>query len=454
MFGLACAAMAGAAMALASAARGQEAPRSPAGQSGGVEVQLGPPPAPSTGGSADAPSDRADTRSPQLVAATSDALQVLSRDILATRLAPDVTVGRLLAHTGGTNALLQRLQNAEQRGGTRWRNDETVEIILEVPGRDVADLVKKAADGDPDEVKRLLSLTSLDRALNDMRRRTFAAVGMSMGARELAGLRPPAHVAAWRTVSDKERINALLAAKQTAVTRVVRSLRPIDLGGDQTVGDALDKPGVGDKVRGWVGTRPVTTVEFRDNLDVRVALAAGPEELWPVLEQAMKAQHLGPAADDAKGWKRLEKQVLELMAPAVGTSTAVADKPAAAVGVAGPVGVPAPAAGPPLVPPIPPAWVVQQLDADGVARGGDVKTVGLAEADALANLRAQVNALPLGKLTLGDAAGRDPAVARAVNRAVNRAPPTKIDYGDRGTVRVRLTLDLQRLWEELNVAER
>ena len=98
--------------AAASAARGQSQP------------QTRPEPA---ADSRAAPSP--DPRRAQIDAATADALQALRREILTTPLVGNLTVRQLLNRTAGGEQLLRRIDNAEQRGGTRWRDDQTCEVL-------------------------------------------------------------------------------------------------------------------------------------------------------------------------------------------------------------------------------------------------------------------------------------------------------------------------------------
>src|SRR5688572_33284273 len=88
------------------------------------------------GAEARAEAARNDARRAQLAAAHADAVQSLRQDTLATPLAGDFTVRQFLHRTGGTDAFVQRLQSAELRGGTRWRSDDIVEIMLQLPGAD------------------------------------------------------------------------------------------------------------------------------------------------------------------------------------------------------------------------------------------------------------------------------------------------------------------------------
>jgi hypothetical protein len=55
-------------------------------------------------------------------------------------------------------------------------------------------------------------------------------------------------------------------------------------------------------------------------------------------------------------------------------------------------------------------------------------------------------------MTVNDAAAKDPAIARALDRAMLRARVYKVDYGAEGDVTVRMTIDARDVWEEISNA--
>jgi hypothetical protein len=409
-----------------------------------------PPPVSATSFAGSRPADgrtASDARRAQVEAATEDAIDILRRDVLAASLAPDLTVQQFLNRTGGTDNLLRQLDNAEQRGGTRWRGDDACEVLLEIPGAQVADTLTKIAT---DKSKTSgVSLDSLKRGLADLRGRTFSALGVSVGADRLDRIRPDNPNGAWRTVSDEQRREALKGAKANAIARVIESLRPIDLGNGRRLDEALNAPGVTENLRHWIASRPVTSVEFGDDLQVRLTLAAPAEDLWPVLQRALAQQqqvHELPTNPD--GWEHLRQEVLHDAAPAVGRSTAIPDKaaPPPATGAA-------PARGLPLQPP---AWVNQQIEADGTAQGAQrdlLKTARAAEDRALADLRSRIDQLPVADTTLGKIAEHDDRLQQAIKRTLRRAPATKIHYDPpHGAASVHVVLTLEQLWRELDAA--
>jgi len=102
-----------------------------------------------------------------------------------------------------------------------------------------------------------------------------------------------------------------------------------------------------------------------------------------------------------------------------------------------------------IVPLNPPAWINRQLDVEGLGGGNGLKGARAAEAVALAELRRQVEALPLsGDMTLGAAIQKDPRVAGALRDAIRRARVSRVEYGNEN-VTVRMCLDLDYVWRAL-----
>src|SRR6266478_9259955 len=77
-------------------------------------------------------------RDPQTAAAASDARETLRRQVLAANVARGLTVRELLDNVGGADELAKRLQAAQQIGGTRWLDDQTVQVRLMIDGGAVA----------------------------------------------------------------------------------------------------------------------------------------------------------------------------------------------------------------------------------------------------------------------------------------------------------------------------
>jgi hypothetical protein len=99
-----------------------------------------------------------------------------------------------------------------------------------------------------------------------------------------------------------------------------------------------------------------------------------------------------------------------------------------------------------------PAWVSGQLEAEGFSQRleSKLRTARAAEADAVSHLREKVLALEIGKnLTLGQAAGEDQALSKAVDRALLRTRVIRTDYHPDGSAGVRATLNLNDVWAVL-----
>jgi hypothetical protein len=330
------------------------------------------------------------------------------------------------------------LHSADQIGGTRWLDDQTCQVRLEVRGADVARALLELADKHPKAVP--VSLAVLRERLKSWNDRTFPATGSSTAGAAVERLRPDDSQVAWRAVGDKDRCAAINAARRNAAERVLDSVRPIDFADGKKMADVLATPAINDAVGKWLGSRPITSIEFRDDLEVRLTLAAAPDELWSTLRAGLERQSDVPAPRSEAQWDQMRKQVEDRMAPPVGRAVAVAGQ-AGAAAVA--------------IPLEPPAWADDIADAEGSATAASspkLRTARAAEAVALEHLRGRINALPLtAKLTLGDAARQNPRIEAAVSRSLSRARLSKVDYDSPtpGAVRVKMTLNLADVWREL-----
>lgn len=377
----------------------------------------------------------------QVDAARSDALEALRREILAAQILPDATVQTLVDRAGGQGLISKALTTAQQLGGPRWIDDQTCQVTLSINGDEIAKALVQMSESKP----RALSVTPpvLRDKLKRWRHRTFESVGTSIGWSAVDRLRPDPTQASWQNVSDDDRRRAIVAAKQGAVAAVLESLKPIPLEGTHTIAEALALPPVDQELRKWLSSRPITAVQFRDNREVRLALSVAPQEMWPVLKEALQRQKSVPVPTKVNDWIRVREQVSARMAPPIGSSSAEATPTAAAT---------RPAV---ALPTEPPPWVNESMDATGSSNavGSPLRTARAAEAAALQQLRTKLNSLVLSPgLTLGDAAKQDPRIENAVARSVQRAQIAKVEYDSptRGSVRTKLALNLEDLWRELN----
>jgi hypothetical protein len=363
----------------------------------------------------------------QVTAATADALTALERDVLAAAVTPDMTVAQFVEKTHSHQEFARTLRGAEQIGGPRWLDDKTCQVRLELPGADVADALVAIAAAHPREAG--IPADVLRDRVDRLREMTFAATGVSTCASER--LRPPAGQVAWHAVSEDGVRAAVKEARRNAANRVLDELRSTD--------PRLDKILAEEKIRGqlesWLMSRPVTSVDFQDDLQVRVAVAVGGEALWDEFVRAA-----GDQKDAAVALRQAVVRKIE--ATTTGRAVAKADGGGAANVHAMNVAIPRE----------PPRWVFEQVDARGSSRAvnGRLKTARAAERAAREKLRGRIEALSLSRnLTLGEAAIRDTRVRDAIDRAVERARPRKISYLADGGAEVTFSYELRDLWYDL-----
>ena len=381
-----------------------------------------------------------DARRAQVAAATADALDTLQRDVLSAPVTPELSVEQFVEKTGSREAFAKSLRRAEQIGGTRWLpDDQTCQIRLELHGSDVADTIVQIAQAKPGAID--VPVDVLEKRVERLRDMTFAATGVSTGA--IDRLRPPADRGAWRGVPEAALRAAVDEARRSAAGQVLQSVEGIAIPGerDTRVAKLLADQKVHDALQGWLMNRPVTSVDFKPDLEVRVGVAADGEAFWEQLTAAVGDRKDLPLPSDEKLRAELRDQILRHVEPAVGRATAKAG------------GGPAPQAAQALeIPRDPPQWVFRPVDARGVARpvDGRLKTARAAESAGRDRLRAQIESLQLSrKLTLGEAARRDSRVRDAIDRAVEGARYRKVNYLADGSAEVTFTLDLRDLWSDL-----
>jgi hypothetical protein len=392
------------------------------------------------------PTTAAAARDEQVVAATSRAVKQLLDDVAQTPIDSKITVGEFLQRTRGEDELLQTLQRAEQIGGPRWVDDQTCQVQLEIAGARVARALSQIAASKPQRTP--VPPDVLEARLSDWRSRTFSSTGSSTAAERVERL-APAHDNGdeWANVSDEARRRAIGDAKFDAVINVFDSIADIHLSPDKTIGDALEIEAVADRVHEWFAQRPVTNMEFRDNLEIQITLSAPPDEIADVLRAALEKQKEIPVpADDSSAWEQVRQQIIASAVPAVGEGSVPPDE-------AAPVATQQ-STHPRLSASDPPEWVDQRLTAEGSARreGPKLRSARAAEANATEKIVAQVRELRLsdGQTTLGAAAQQDPRIAEAIERSLPYAHVSKTDY-DRadGAVGVTVEFELRELWEEL-----
>ncbi|HEV8604855.1 MAG TPA: hypothetical protein VGQ99_05785 [Tepidisphaeraceae bacterium] len=374
------------------------------------------------------PSIRSDT----IRAATSNAVRNLYDEVARQPLTPQLSIRSYLKTMKLEDDFLKTLQSAEQVGDPRWVN-HTCQVQLEIPAARVSYALRQFADANPK--KSPITGLEIDRASRNWPQSVFGATGSAAGSG--SDVRPRIG-SKWAAVRADARQRALDDASADAARRVMDSVKDIPLGNKKTVADAFADPQIAARIRNWLTSRPMTRVDFQDNLDVEVALAADPRDFFDLFRETLQNQNnLPPTNPD--DWREIEKDFLVKTAPAVGHAKVPDTKVT-------------PAANLVRVPPKAPAWIDKSITVIGVSPsvGGKLKTARAAERDAQAKLIERIESLELDtSLTLGQAARQDPRIAAAISRTIERINPHKIQYNPDGSVAVHCQADLRDLWDEL-----
>jgi len=371
---------------------------------------------------------RADT----IRAATSNAVRNLYEEVGRQQLSDNLSVRAYLHSMKLEDDFVKTLQSAEQVGDPRWVNS-TCQVQLEIPATRVSYALRQFADANPR--KTPISGAEIDRASRRWPQAVFGATGSAVGTG--ADIRPRRD-SRWAAVGADVRQRALDDAAVDAANRVMDSVKEIPLGDKKTVEDAIKDPQIKNSVRHWITSRPMTRVDFRDNLDVEVALAAEPKDFFDVFRVTLASNNY-PLPAHPEDWRDIEKDFVSKAAPAVGRAHATEVKAVPAMNVVN-------------LPPHAPAWITKSISVEGNSPsvGGKLKTARAAERDAQAKLTERIESLELeNNMTLGQAAKQDPRVAAAISRAVQQVTPRKIKYNPDGSVTVSCDADLRDLWEEL-----
>jgi hypothetical protein len=389
-----------------------------------------------------------DRRRDQIQAAHADALGSMMDQVRDTRIHGDLSVGQFLDRTGTEGQLREALrQHALQIGATRWPNESTCQVQLEVAGRDVAAELTKIAEQDP--ARSPLPAEALAKQLAEWDGRTFSASGAAMTPEMAVEVRPGPEQPLWLSVPEADRKAAVQAAQRDAGRRAVDGLGGVLVSDGKKVNDALQVLAVRKAIQDWVATRPVVDLRFASDGEVLMTVAAPPEELWGVFRQAVANQNEVPVPQDEAAWQRLHDEVVARLRMPTGRG-AISQ---------------APRTNPPprrALPAQPPRWVWDTIDAAGTAGTDDrfrdagpaavqLRLARMAEDKARDDLRNRVEALQLGDgRTLGEAALSDARVAAALDRSLRRAHVYGVDYDGDRAARVRVGLDLRCVWQELN----
>lgn len=369
----------------------------------------------------------ANPRQEQLNAAHANAVSALRSQVGNAPLAADLTVNQLIVKLDAEDQLMATIRRSEQIGGPRWLDANTCQIQLRLDGRQIAATIRRAVAANPKNNPRP---DDLDDLLQKLYRRKYNVTGWSTV--KPAQIRPAAG-GAWVGVDDKARREAVTLATMNAAQTVMRELKSVKLTNDVTVVDALTKAKAAEAYHKWLSQRPVTRLEYMQDLTVALKLSIDADEAIVKLRQLTRNQP--PLSDQA--WKRLRPTIAEAVREPVGASKL--DN----VPVADPkVKLPSDA----------PRWIKTRIHADGSGKlvRSKLKAAREAEVDAQKRLIAQIRVLNLNTtMSMGQAMDLDTDIRRAVEQAVKRARRARTQYLDT-EVRVKLDLSLEDVWFEVS----
>ncbi len=375
-----------------------------------------------------------DPHDAQVDAAVGDAVERMRADIEVQRLSPDLSIADFLKQTGSGDRFDQTLHKADQIGGPRWIDNETCQVKLAI-GSDrvrqtLIDIAQESGRTSP------LPPDAMAAKLRIWDNRTFTAMGTSISAKRAELIRPAAFAAPWRQVPDDVRRQTICAARDNAVDRVLDSIGSVDVSEGKTVSTILSDKSLQSVMREWLSARPVTRLEFKNDLSIEITLAADGHDLYEAFCDTLAKT--GQLPKDSLALAKMRHEFMQQAVPAIGTAP-----------IAGQANAAPPHAA--RIPRQPPAWINQPLTSEATAKsqGSRLKTGRVAENAAVDLIRAKVDALELTPTTIGQAAKHDPAVERAVEQAMDRARAYKIEYLPDGSVAVKVSLDPRDLWDEL-----
>lgn len=373
-------------------------------------------------------------------AAMNDAVASMYKDVAAYPLAEGVTIGDVVDRAAARPRLLKALEQARQIGGPRWLDPDTAQVRMELEGKVVAATIREIAASHPEALP--ITLTEMEPALKELAERTLTTTGSGATAATLEEVKPVGLSRAWDGIDEEARKAAIRAAKYDAVVSVIDSVSDIRLPSGQRLGEILRDRNypLRRELEAHLMARPVTAVRFGDDRQVEVTLSAPPVETFAVIRRTLSTMPHGRDLTEAQ-WAEIREQFLMDISVATGLGA-----------------VPTTATVLPIQPTVqlptqPPVWIGEMIDAEGTSDAIDtkLKTARAAEQQAIDKLRQQVLQLPLTPdLTIGQAAERDPQLAQAVDRALQRSRTYKSDYHADGRVVVHTSLELRDVWEQLS----
>ena len=394
----------------------------------------------------------ADAGPAQVRAAQANAMSALRESVLRMDVGRGLKVRDVVDRTGSADQLTRALSAARPLGGPRWVDEQTCQVQVTVSGAAVADAVAGMATRYPGG-RLPVRPADLNARLANWRMTAFTATGSSVaGGAGLQQARPRQLGGRWASVPDAVRRRTVADAQADAVRLVLDDLRPtvgsLPLGGSTArATDAVARPFVVGQVRTYLGSQPVTKIEFLDDLTVSLSIAVDARSLAQVVERAVTDDQPRLSSDATKGgeWTAI-RAAIERAVPTVVTGTASAAPPAAGGG-----NLPAV-----VLPMQPPGAFDGLLEGDGSAvapvgvRSNRLKVAGMAHAAAVAQLRERLLALHVtNDLTLADAARADPQLSAAVSKVLLDAQDDKVELMADGSVRVHAHLNLRDAWDQL-----
>ena len=370
-------------------------------------------------------------------AAEGDGIRSLNSQISRLPLGGGWTVGRFVGEFDVENELLSELAMANQIGAPRWV-DNTCQVQLRIARGRVVRAIQRIATA-----KRApLTAVQIERASQRWPESALDATGTSALPEALKFVKPVAGDP-WAGVGEEARQKALDRAADDASRVAMESVGHVKLAARKTLGHAFADPQVEKAVRGWLASRPVRRVDFRDDLEVEVVLAVDREDFFAVVREALEARKAVALPNDEREWAEVEREFVRAAKTAVGRARVGAGPDTKPVR-GGPAAFQWPAT--------PPDWATEELEVVGRAEAQQTKlmTMKAADADAAAKLRQRIGELPLGRgMTVGKLAERDRGVAESVDRFVSLARWYQTTPNEDGSMAVALRVDLRDLWEEL-----
>jgi hypothetical protein len=377
-------------------------------------------------------------RRAQVSAATVDAVDSLYIEIAAMPIGQSITVEQLLEQMDRKGELIRTLQHAEQMGPPRWISGHTCQVQLQISGSRVGKALVEIASSDPR--KTPVTPEVLAQRVKEWEARVFTATGSSIAPEHVEEVRPGESSEAWAGISDETRRRVISEARRSAERAILDSIAPVrgDFAGQRaTLQEVFEHvPSIRAELKQWIRTRPITSLEFSDDLRVSLVISSPAEDLLQALVTALQSELAVTLTEQAAADLRdqMERQVARASGHAKAIQAAAREEPV----------VQAPMAKP--------QWITQQLEATGGAAfvESQLKTARAAEANAVQEIRLRILDLPwCDGLTIGQAAERDPQMQRALDYALTRVHIVRTEYEGEQEARVHVRLDLRELWEAL-----